>query len=145
MAWSAQTASESDLLEEAACHHGACFAEGEPGYCEPGLATWRYVERFDLSCLADQTDWVEWFKQEQQWAKNDGRNGYDDMLDREIVEEIVVLVRDGKGYIWDGNHRVGAAFTRGQTHLKAIVGVPIPELESEIIPVAQKRHTSLSM
>jgi hypothetical protein len=62
-------------------------------------------------------------------AKDDGRFGYDDMLDREIVEEIVVLIRDGKGYVWDGNHRVGAAFTRELKTIKAIVGVPFREFK----------------
>jgi hypothetical protein len=116
----------SDIAAFAHCN--SCFCKGEAGYCDPDHASWHYEENFDLSCLADQNNWIDWFKQEQQWAKNDGRSGYGDMLDREIIEEIVVLVRDGQGYVWDGNHRVGAAFTRGLKTLKAIIGVPLSKL-----------------
>jgi hypothetical protein len=115
-----------EALTEAAGWQDACFAPGDPGYCEATDADWQFEPEFQLSLIGGD-HWIEWFAQEQAYAAEDGREGYyDSMLDREIIEPIVVLMRDGKGYVWDGNHRVGAALSRGLTTISAIVGVPKP-------------------
>lgn len=46
------------------------------------------------------------------------------LLSEEIREEVVVLDRGGRLYIWDGWHRVAASISRGIA-VKAIVGRPI--------------------
>lgn len=125
MSWNPIEATEAELRCEAEAWSNQ-FVPGEPGYCNPDMVNWRFDPRFDIACLGNQKEWAEWFDDECKMVAEDGRGGYyDDMLQGEIYDEIVVLVRDGIGYIWDGNHRTGAAFKRGLRQLKAIVGTPI--------------------
>lgn len=120
------TCTPEQLRAEADGWLDANYVPGEPGYCHPNAATWTYEPHYDVSkllhLLPDQ--WPEWFRQEQADAADDGREGYyNSMLDRPITEAIIVLERDGKGYIWDGWHRTGATVTRNLTGLRAIVGL----------------------
>lgn len=113
------------LRAEAEGWRDAIYLPGELGYCYANAATWRYDPHYPVSkllhLLPDQ--WLEWFRQEQVEAADDGREGYyDSMLARPISDAIIVLERDGKGYIWDGWHRTGAAVTKNLTTLRAIVG-----------------------
>ena len=116
----------AELRAEAAGWRDAIYLPGEPGYCQPHAVTWTYDPNYDVSKLNHllPDGWLEWFQQEQVDAAEDGRKGYyDSMLDQPIAEAIIVLERDGKGYIWDGWHRTGAAFTRKLGTLRAIVGL----------------------
>ncbi len=123
--WNPATASEHEL-RNIASEWSDQFPPGNPGHCSPQNAHWTYDPQFDLSCTGSAEDWIPWFEQECQWADEDGReDAYADMLVGDIVDPIVVVLSDGIGYVWDGNHRVGATFARGQHHLKAIVGLPI--------------------
>ena len=113
-----------ELRAEAAGWHGANYAPGEPGYCRPFDAFWVYEPNYDVSKLLHLVaDWPAWFLAEQKDKADEGREGYyDSMLDRPIDEAIIVLEREGKGYIWDGWHRTGAAVTKNLEGLRAIVG-----------------------
>jgi hypothetical protein len=118
---------ENDLRQEAAFWSEACYCKGEPGYCNPDKASWRYEPYYDITKLyhLNGHEWLAWFKEEQKMAADDGRVGYyDSMLDEPIQEAIIVLERDGKGYIWDGWHRTGAAITKDLKTIRAIVGTP---------------------
>jgi hypothetical protein len=122
--------SDEHARAEAANWQDACFAPGDPGYCRADEADWHYDPAFPVAALAGDA-WAAWFADECADAAADGRTGYyDDMLDREISEPIVVLLRDGAGYVWDGNHRVGATVTQGRSTIKAFVGSPMHPLSS---------------
>lgn len=119
---------EETLREEAENWVDACHCEGDPGYCAPDAARWKYESNYDISRLTHlflPEGGAKWFEQEVTWAAEDGRAGYyADMLDQPISEAIIVLEREGKGYIWDGWHRTAAAITQNLTTIRAIVGIP---------------------
>ncbi|MBK7471253.1 MAG: hypothetical protein IPI73_12125 [Betaproteobacteria bacterium] len=120
-AWSAAA-----LRERAAPWRLAHYATGEPGDCDPARANWRYERAFDLAAVKDLlADWKKWFEIEIAIEEAAGIGcGYREMLDEDIDDEIIVLLRGRRAYIWDGWHAVAAALISGRTTLKAIVGVP---------------------
>jgi hypothetical protein len=125
--------SEAQLREDARSWRGNVYAEGTPGDCDPDEANWRYVENFPLSFLQHHgDDWQGWLEGEIRDFELAGDDrGYRAMLGEPIVEAIVVLMVDGKGYIWDGWHRTAASIVSGRTHIKAIVGTPYQQEETE--------------
>lgn len=107
----------------------------EHGRCEPREAIWANVGKFDLAKIEPvHGDWAEWFGVEAAKAEEAGN----DWSIRAIAEgsyadePIIVLQRDGKAYIWDGEKRVGAALRRGEKTLPAIVGTYSPEMSKQL-------------
>lgn len=120
-------------LQELTGFYSDQYSPGEAGYCDPRKARWEEVEHYpieQLLCeeLPSREEWEEWFRSEINLFVEDGMDEiadmYRDMITQDIEEAIIVLERDGKAYIWDGNHRVGAAFSSGKTTIRAIVGRP---------------------
>jgi len=116
------------LRARAAPWRVAHYVLGEPGDCDPAQADWRHERAFDLVAVKDLlADWKKWFDIEIAMEEAAGIGcGYRAMLDEDIDDEIVVLMRGSKAYIWDGWHAVAAALISGRTTLQAIVGVPRP-------------------
>jgi hypothetical protein len=108
--------------------HAASFCRdqyrpGEEGYADPRLLQWWLVDDYPIARLKDAPD-ADWFRSEQQmWAEEGRPNRYDDMLDRPIKEPIVVYDTPAGGWLWDGNHRVGACAVRGVGTIPALVGM----------------------
>lgn len=53
--------------------------------------------------------WQEWYNEEIENHDADGNSiadFYRDLITNPIEEEPIVLVKNGKGYIWDGFHRI---------------------------------------
>lgn len=128
----------SDIASEAAAYMDQ-YLPGDEGYCDPKACVWAMEEEFNLDVLmhliGDKSDWIKWFKKEHADEVEDGRGWRcEEMLDRPINDPIIVLVRDGKGYLWDGWHRVGAAITLGMPTLKAFVGTPEPSPIAAPVP-----------
>lgn len=123
-------ATEKDLKDEARMYVGNIYSPGEEGYCPVSKAQWSYQPEFSMNYLEHlmdlgQAQWIEWFDDEHQMFSEDGREWVcNDMMSQDIVEPIVVILRDGKAYIWDGWHRTGATFKKNLTTIKAIVGIP---------------------
>ena len=116
------------MLAEASGHQDSIYMAGDAGYCQAKDAEWRHEPKFDLSLLAHLCDdWKGWFDGEIEMDEDEelGR-GYRAMVSDAIKEAVVILVRDGKGYIWDGWHRTGATFKKGAATINAIVGNPQP-------------------
>lgn len=100
------------------------YIEGEPGFARADDLAWIEVSDYPIARLADAPD-AAWFAEERaMWAEEGQPDRYDDMLDREILCPIVVYDNGLSGYIWDGNHRIGALVTRERTTVSAWVGVP---------------------
>lgn len=103
------------------------FEQGHPGFCDVAEADWVLVEQYPLAKLGSPDDWSKWFASEvKAWADEGDKTRFNDMMNGPILCPVVILERDGVGYVWDGNHRVGASLTRGLTHIPAIVGTPKP-------------------
>jgi hypothetical protein len=122
--------SEAALREEAQGYAHDNYAPGEDGYCNPKQANWQYVDKFELEQLAhlmgDASEWKAWLDAELAMDRDDElHRDWDRLLVEPIEEEVVILVRDDKGYIWDGWHRVAASIVSGRTTIKAIVGQPV--------------------
>ena len=106
------------------------YCPGDAGYCSPAQARWT-EETIDLSLFLHlmaqgKADWETWFASELEMdAKEALHRGWEQLLVEPIQEEVVVLIRDGKGYIWDGWHRVGASIVAGRETIRAVVGRPI--------------------
>jgi len=122
------------LLEFAKAWEGAANAYDD-GDIPAEDADWRVEKDYPISALlahmnGTREGWAEWFRTENQWAREDGRNGYVDLLLERIEEEVVLLELDGgRVDVWDGWHRVGAAITKGDLTVRAVVGSPKPELK----------------
>jgi hypothetical protein len=126
------TISPEILRRWAAEHEHANYCGGEAGYCRPSEANWEKTDAFPVSMLTHLIDdWHQWFQGELAMNEEDamGRE-WSSLLNEDIQEEIVVLVRDGKGYIWDGWHRTAAVIVSGREFIPAIVGRPCAELEA---------------
>lgn len=116
---------------EASAWQHANYCEGDAGFCRAENADWHYDPVFDLSLLmhlfANEGGAKAWLDDEIKMDEEEELcRGYRAMLAEDIEEEVVILVRDGKGYIWDGWHRVAAALASGRATLKAITGTPFP-------------------
>ncbi len=96
-----------------------------------------------VACLpADQYDWshdpaypvdkfsgdkdamIKWMKREIRiWAQEGDEDRFTDLLtDPEIYEPVVATEIDGRAYLWDGNHRVGASHMIGRPTVPAFIG-----------------------
>jgi hypothetical protein len=121
--------SEAALREEAQGYVHDNYTPGEDGFCNPKRASWQYAAEFELDKLAhlmnDASEWKAWFDAELAMDRDDElHRDWGRLLVEPIEEEVVVLVRNGKGYIWDGWHRVAASIVSGRKTIKAIVGQP---------------------
>ena len=124
VSWNPATAPEHELRTIASQYRDQ-YPPDTPGHWDPQNVHWTYTPQFDLSCTGTAEEWIAWFQQECQWADEDGRpDAYTYLTVENLVDPIVVVLHEGIGYIWDGNHRVGATFTRHRRHLPAIVGIP---------------------
>ena len=117
---------ETQLRKDAASWRGNIYNRGETGDCDPNKASWQFIADFPLALLHHLSDnWPAWFDDEIRMDEVDELNrGYRAMLREPIIEAIVVVMVDGKGYIWDGWHRTGASISSGRTTIRAIVGTP---------------------
>lgn len=114
-------------LRDVARQYQDQFSSGEDGYADPNKLSWKYVKNYPIDKFiygnTTKDSWVDWIKQEIEWAEEDGREGYyDDLFEGDIHTSIVVVELNGLTYIWDGNHRVGASIAQGKETIPAIVG-----------------------
>ena len=97
---------------------------------------WELVPQFPMAAFLKPSaetsinsaqDWIEWFKQENDWSDVDapeGRWGYL-AQEAEIDEPVIVVYNpEGEWHIWDGWHRVGSSFVAGRKSVPAVVGKP---------------------
>ena len=117
--------SDPNLVEavRAAIAEGTSYSEDEPGFCRVEDADWEFVDAFDISLVDSPQARIRWFASEC-CAPHAEEAGYAALLTEDIREPLVALLRDGVAYVWAGNHRVGAALTRGTRYLRAYVGTP---------------------
>jgi len=112
----------------AACHYDDSDIPAED-------QDWRLEQSYPLERLlglmeGGRDGWIDWFRTECQWAYEDGRRGYADLLLEQIEEEVILVeLEDGRVDCWDGWHRLGAAIVKGDIGIPAVVGVPKPELK----------------
>lgn len=87
---------------------------------------WSEVDEFQLSNIGEKERWIKWFGLWREVYIDEGDDHLGFILDlvSKGTEEPIVVVRwrDGKFYIWDGNHRIAASFVLGLETIKAIVG-----------------------
>lgn len=123
-----------NLLEYARAWEGAANAYDD-GDIPAEDADWRIEKEYPITALlahmgGTREGWAEWFRTENKWAREDGRHGYHDLLLETLEEEVVLLeLEGGRVDIWDGWHRIGAAITKGELTVCAVVGSPKPELK----------------
>jgi ParB/Sulfiredoxin domain len=105
------------------------FPTGHPGRALPEEFTWRFAPRFRLSRLPGEAKkWVRWSAQEKAaWIDEYGKHPKQEFETTWLPQPshypiIVVKGTDGSFYLWDGNHRVGVAYTAGRKTVPAIVG-----------------------
>lgn len=127
-------ASQEEMINEAKAWQNACFSPGDPGYVDPRTLHWVDERRFDLHKI-DKWD-SGWFDDldaehketllERGWPKNKVRpylEAFRKAIQKGTIEEpIVVQGTDGKFYVWEGNHRMGAAHVLGVTTMPCWVG-----------------------
>lgn len=124
------------------------YAPGEAGYCSPDEANWSRADQFPVSMLMHlMDDWDQWFRNELQMDEEEGLGReWASLITEEIRDEIVVLVRDGKGYIWDGWHRAAAVIMSGRQFIPAIVGTPAPRIDcGPVLSAPKNESVSLDM
>jgi hypothetical protein len=119
---------QADLKMEAA-KYSHQFRPGEQGHGRPSVFSWNYDPAFSLVNLGgDPDEWAEWAAQERlAWIESFGDDRGPELSEYWLPnpEEDPVVVAEGKDglfYIWDGNHRIGVAFSAGLVAVPAIVG-----------------------
>jgi len=123
------TWTQKDFIERVG-HFCDQFDAGHPGHGLPRDFTWAFLHAFPLSQLAGAArEWIRWSAEEKStWIEDHGP------CQREQIEVYwlpqpwlhpVILVEgtDGGFYAWDGNHRIGVAFSAGSKTVPAIVGL----------------------
>jgi hypothetical protein len=101
------------------------YSPGEPGHADPKTLQWFSVPDYPIARLNDAPG-ADWFRDEQEmWADEGEPERYNDMLDRPIFVPIVVYETPDGGWLWDGNHRVGACAIRGLATVPALVGIRV--------------------
>lgn len=129
------------LRDSAATHQDDNWCPGERGYAQASQLVWVEMEfplnRIRVGNPDEPFSWREWFLNEQAMAD---KGAYQEMLDKDFLEPIVLFDDGDHGYIWDGYHRVGASVTNGRSFIKAIVGVRPECIEAEsLAPVDRPR------
>lgn len=123
--WREDAVPAPEHAAHAASFYNDQYRPGEPGHADPRQLQWLMVPNYPVARLNDAPG-VDWFRAEQEmWAEEGQPDRFDDMLDRPIDEPIVVYDTPSGGWIWDGNHRVGACVTRGAATVPALVGVRV--------------------
>ncbi|WP_097052765.1 hypothetical protein [Thalassospira xiamenensis] len=104
------------------------FSPGDDGHAELDHLEFSFNRLYDLSKFGSVEDWSEWFREEREmWAEEGRPDYYDDIVEKEIAEPVVIVEIGEKSYIWDGNHRVGGSLSIGRVTIPAIVGTVKPE------------------
>jgi hypothetical protein len=96
---------------------------------EPGGGTvddfdWYLTRGLPISLLGPRRTWAAWMS--DTLRSPDGQKAWGWMLDVEADAQdpvIVVEGADGEPYVWDGNHRIGAAAMRKRETVMAFVGL----------------------
>lgn len=115
---------------------GDLWSPGEPGYGRAKTLRWSYDPAYPVANIVASgtkptplSEWKDWFLDEIRGPADNGsdatmgeQRGWDDLLVSEIRDPVVIHEVDGVGYLWGGNHRIGATAARGGTAVKAIVG-----------------------
>jgi hypothetical protein len=109
--WSGNTYSDDEVM-------------GGPAskYIWKEVPDWNINRKIDGLTPKRRTAWMR--DEIQMWADEGDPERYDGMLGHDILEPVVAVEVDGEAYLWDGNHRVGAALMNGKTTVPAIVGTP---------------------
>lgn len=127
---------ERDPLELAQDAQGR-FTEGEEGHLAAEKARWTREDAFPIDKLGDLQELKDFFTLECAKAEEEGRD-YRDMVGQSMETPVVVLLRHGNPYIWDGELQVAAAAANGRSTIPAIVGVPLDELTQEKAPAPRR-------
>jgi hypothetical protein len=94
-------------------------------YDDPEGGTWEFVPNFPIhEYIHDARDRAEWF---QRTLRNEtdpeSREHLTSLMKASTFEPIILwITATGDVYIWDGNHRLGAACLRDEDTIPAIVG-----------------------
>ena len=120
------------LLREAAMYVNDNHSPGDPGHHEPAQAEWtQEVLRPDqlTNVFASREEAAAWMSNEIEMDESEElHRDWRTLLTEPIREEVVLLIRDDKAYIWDGWHRAAASIATGRP-LAAIVGRPKMDIE----------------
>jgi len=109
-----------------------------PETAQSAKANWRRIEQFPIETLtAPEEGWKDYFMVLA--AQADEEKNDDDMrhlcnIENGIYngEPIIILDRGGQLMLLDGRKRIGAAVTRGDTHLSALVGMYVEPVLDKI-------------
>lgn len=144
---------ETHLMHYAQTFEGATYNVGEPGHCHTDLALWA-EEIVPLHLFlhlmpgATKQAWIDWLKDEINTDDTAlaGSRGWGQLREQftsngDSFDPIVVLVREDRGYIWDGWHRIACAIERDLPSITMLVGRPMPESTIKPAPDFAKPRT----
>jgi hypothetical protein len=105
------------------------FGPTHAGYGAPEDFKWSFKARFKLCRLEGSTSkWVRWSREEKAAWLDDYAPEKEQEIETYWLPQpwlapvMVVEGADNLFYAWDGNHRIGVAFTVGMRSVPAIVG-----------------------
>lgn len=123
------TAPEEDELKRMASQWQGMAAHTEEGDFHVDEGTWIFEKNYnpmEFMKINGEDGWKQWFKNECQWASEDGRLGYGNLLLENIYEPIVSVITNQGNDIWDGWHRVGAGI------VKKLIDIPSSMCHNDI-------------
>jgi hypothetical protein len=105
------------------------FNAGHAGHGFPEDFVWAFLPRFPVSRIAGTAEeWIRWSAEEKaRWIEDCGPCRHEQMeaywLPQPWLDPVIVVEGTRGGfYAWDGNHRIGVAFSEGARTIPAIAG-----------------------
>lgn len=122
----------SQIVLREKAYHCQANCQDPTGRCDPSTAQWELTQSFPLEQLGDSRELADWFTLECAKAEEEGNpNLYTHLIDGNATCPIVLYVKDGKHFVWDGMHAIGAAMRGKRQTIAAIIGKPMPTLGLE--------------
>lgn len=106
---------------------GENICENDEGYIVPETSNWSLIIAHPTNVLipimGSIKEYKEWFKNEvKDLSDIRGLEYFDDMIDNDIRDPIILSYVNGKFFVWDGWHRLSAAIISGQKTIPVILG-----------------------
>lgn len=116
---------DEEKLSLATLYQGTCYSVNKsvPGGGRANDYDWELVEKFPLSNFSEPERWLKWYGIWREIYIHEGEDRFQDVMSS-VTDDPIIIVKwkDGRYYVWDGNHRLAIAFIFQRQYIKSLVG-----------------------
>lgn len=132
---------KENIINEVLSVIGENVDVGDEGYLEPNNSEWTHFEKYPvkylMSIMGNFNEFKSWFENEiESLSDIRGEDYFEDMLDNEIRDPVIISYVDNKYAVWDGWHRIAAAIVSRKKYIPVILGT-----ENEFAPKYPKKDS----